>query len=234
MFGRGRKGRHARGRPSKEYAPAYPQLEPPTDPHGFEAATGPYDAGLAPDDGVARLDLGSVRVPVPEGAQLQVEIDQAGPVRAVHVLTPHGQYTVSAFAAPRSKRLWNEVRREIIARLEGEGARVREQPGEWGREVVAGRPELIMHFVGVNGPRWLLRGVVAGPPEHAEELVERLRYMVRGTVVVRGDDPMPARAPLPLTLPEPMAAQLRSPEFGQPQPEPPAQPAPPDLGQPPE
>ncbi|HET8641812.1 MAG TPA: DUF3710 domain-containing protein [Pseudonocardiaceae bacterium] len=206
MFGRGRRGRHARGLAG---FPAHVLMGRP-EPDQDEAAptSGPFDQADAPRDGVARLDLGSVRVPVPEGAQLQVEVDQSGPVRAVHVLIPQGQFTVNAFAVPRSAKLWNEVRRELILRLEGEGARVREHNGEWGREVTATRPDLVLHFIGVNGPRWLLRGVAAGPPENAPELVERLRELLRQTVVVRGDEPMPARAPLPLTLPQPMAEQL--------------------------
>ena len=36
---------------------------------------GPYDADAPPEDRLARLDLGSLRMPVPEGAQLQIEVD---------------------------------------------------------------------------------------------------------------------------------------------------------------
>jgi Protein of unknown function (DUF3710) len=175
----------------------------------FDPDAGPFDADDAPDDGIPRLDFGSVRVPVPEDVQLQVEVDQSGPVRAVHLLTSQGQFTISAFAAPRSAQLWNEVRREIIGQLEAGGARVRDENGEWGREVVAVRPDLVLHFIGVNGPRWLLRGVAAGPAANAPAMVERLRELMRHTVVVRGEEPMPVRAALPLTLPEPLAEQLR-------------------------
>jgi len=180
--------------------PAEEDLDPPT---------GPFDVDDAPDDGIPRLDLGSVRFPVPDGAQLQVEVEQSGPVRAVHLLTSQGQFTISAFAAPRSARLWNEVRREIITQLEAGGARVREEGGEWGREVIASRPDLVLHFIGVNGPRWLLRGVAAGSVDNAPVLVEQLRELLRHTVVVRGDEPMPVRAALPLILPEPLADQLK-------------------------
>lgn len=209
MFGRRRQGRHARGPSRPGFAPTYPHDEPEAADAGVAPSCGPFDSADAPEDGVARLDLGSVCVPMPEGAQLQVEVDQAGPVRAVHVLTERGQFTINAFAAPRSARLWNDARRELITKLESEGARVRECEGRWGREVTAYRPEVVLHFIGVNGPRWLLRGVVAGPPDHMSELVDQLRELVRQTVVVRGDDPMPAQAALPLTLPGPMAEQLQ-------------------------
>lgn len=177
--------------------------------------SGPFDAGEAPDDGISRLDLGSVRVPMPPGARLHVEVDQSGPVGAVHLITSQGQFTISAFAAPRSTRLWNEVRRELITQLEGDGARVRDENGEWGREVVATRPDLVLHFIGVNGPRWLLRGVAAGPVASAPAMVEQLRELVRNTVVVRGEEPMPARSALPLTLPGPLAEQLKRAAWGE-------------------
>ena len=170
---------------------------------------GPYDVSEAPEDAVPRLDLGSVRLPVPEGARLQVEVDKAGPVRAVHLLTPHGQLTVTAFAAPRSRGLWAEVRSEIATKLRGEGARVSQPSGPWGREVFATTAQVTMRFVGVDGPRWLVRGLAAGPAERADELAVLLDKVLAGVVVERGSEPMPVRSPLPLRLPDHVAGQLK-------------------------
>lgn len=169
---------------------------------------GPFDESEEPDDGVARLDLGSVRLPVPDGAQLQVEMDPSGPVRAVHVVTPQGQFTVSAYAAPRSGGLWSEVRSELAEQLNADGAKVHSRVGEWGPELSASLNDVALRFVGVDGPRWLLRGVVAGPPQHADEAVTMLRDIVRGSVVVRGVDPMPVRTPLPIQLPQAIAEHV--------------------------
>jgi hypothetical protein len=171
---------------------------------------GPFDELRAPDDGVSRLDLGSVRLPVPEGAQLQVEVEPTGSVRAVHVLTEAGQLTVTAFAAPRSAGLWREVAAEIVGQLRGDGARVSELAGEWGTEVQAIAGQTCVRFVGVDGPRWMLRGVAAGPPHRFEALLKQLYDLVRGTVVVRGAEPMPVRSALPVSLPQDMAEQLES------------------------
>lgn len=173
----------------------------------FEDA-GPYDEADAPDDGLNRLDLGSVRLPVPEGAQLQVEMEQNGGVRAVHVVTPAGQLTVNAYAAPRSGGLWREVCGELAEQLRGDGAKVRSASGEWGQELVAGLGEVSLRFVGVDGPRWMLRGVVAGPPDRTEYGAESLYSLVRGTVVVRGSQPMPVRTPLPIELPPAIAQHI--------------------------
>ncbi|MQA09100.1 MAG: DUF3710 domain-containing protein [Pseudonocardiaceae bacterium] len=170
---------------------------------------GPYDESEAPDDDVARLDLGSVRIPVPDGAQLQVEMDPSGPVRAVHIVTPVGQVTISAYAAPRSGGLWKEVRGELAEQLRSDGASVETRNGEWGGELVASLGQVVLRFVGVDGPRWMLRGVVAGPPEHTDKAVEVLRDVVRGTVVVRGAAPMPVRTPLVIELPAAIAEHVQ-------------------------
>ncbi len=206
MFGRGRHRKSRGGRRVDELAAAVEQVR---EQHEVPAE-GPYDEQDAPDDDLARLDLGSIRLPLPDGAQLQVEVDQAGPVRAVHVLTERGQLTVTAFAAPRSSPLWNEVRAEIREQLRGDGARVEELfDGPWGREIHAVTDQVMLRFVGVDGPRWMLRGVAAGPPATHHELVELLYEVMRGTVVARGVEPHPVRTPLPLALPGAMAEQLK-------------------------
>lgn len=169
---------------------------------------GPFDESEAPEDDFPRLDLGSVRIPVPDGAQLQVEMDPSGPVRAVHVLTPVGQLTLNAYAAPKSGGLWREVCGELAEQLRSDGATVRSQVGDWGQELSASLGEVALRFVGVDGPRWMLRGVVAGPPDLADTSAEALRAMVRSTVVVRGTQPMPVRTPLQIDLPQAIADHI--------------------------
>jgi hypothetical protein len=169
---------------------------------------GPYDEEDAPDDEVSRLDLGSVRLPVPDGAQLQVEMDPAGPVRAVHVVTPHGQITVNAYAAPRTGGLWEEVCGELADQLRGDGAAVHSEAGDWGQELVAALGEVALRFIGVDGPRWMLRGVIAGPPDRSRQGSAALRDLLRDTVVVRGEAPMPVRTPLPIELPDAIAEHI--------------------------
>lgn len=172
-------------------------------------AEGPYDEAEAPDDEVERLDLGSVRFPVPEGSQLQVEVDPTGPVRAVHLLTEVGRLTVSAFAAPKTGELWQEVRAELVEQLRSDGAKVRVQEGEWGPELAAETPKAALRFVGADGPRWLLRGVAAGPADNIEACTKLLYSLIEETVVVRGDEPMPVRTPLPIELPEEIAKHIQ-------------------------
>jgi hypothetical protein len=56
-------------------------------------------------------------------------------------------------------------------------------------------------FVGVDGPRWFLRGVFNGPASHDHAAAEPLEDVLRSCVVVRGTDAMAPRDLLPLTLP---------------------------------
>ncbi|NKE62909.1 DUF3710 domain-containing protein [Lentzea sp. PSKA42] len=200
MFGRRRKrGRHSAG--AVDTGPEHDEV--------FDDVDGPWDSTVAPRDDVQRLDLGSVQLPMPDEAQLQVEMDQqSGSVRAVHVLTSVGQLTVSAFAAPKSGGLWKEVGAELIAGLKEDGARINRENGEWGEEIIARNQGVQILFVGVDGPRWMLRGVAAGPEEHFAQNSEALREMLRGTVVVRGEQPMPPRTPLPVELPEAIARHI--------------------------
>lgn len=174
-----------------------------------ESEAGPFDLSEAPEDEVPRIDLGSVRVPVPDGAQLQVEMEQdGGGVRAVHLLTAAGQFTVNAYAAPRSAGLWHEVSAELVEQLRSDGAAVSTVDGEWGEELSGAVNDVALRFIGVDGPRWLLRGVVAGPRGSADESAAMLTEIVRDTIVARGDSPMPVRTPLPMELPDEIAEQV--------------------------
>jgi len=164
---------------------------------------GPFDVD-DPDgfDIEGGLDFGSLRVPMPARAQLQVEHGSGELLRAVHVLVPAGRVSLSALAAPRSSPLWRDLAEEIAGSLAKDGARVWAEWGSWGREVLAGSKGALSRFIGVDGPRWMLYGVATGPAEDAAELVDTLREMIRSTVVTRGPDPLPVKTVLPLRLPE--------------------------------
>ncbi len=177
---------------------------------------GPYDEDESPEDNLTRLDLGSVQVPLPDNSQIQVEMDPTGPLRAVHIVSTHARYTVSAYAAPKSSGLWAEISKELADQLGGDGARVRKEAGEWGTELVAFVNNVLLRFVGVDGPRWMLRAVAAGPKEQSAQAAEELRDMVRETIVVRGQQPMPVRTPLPLKLPEEIAQHIEQAQGGAP------------------
>ncbi|MCQ4122269.1 DUF3710 domain-containing protein [Rhodococcus tibetensis] len=179
---------------------------------------GPYDADdLEADSDLTvgevgtRLDLGSVLVPMPQGAQLQVEMAPDGSPQAVHLVTQHGRVTVAAYAAPKSPGQWREVAGDLAESLRGDNAAVSIENGPWGREVVAVTPNADLRFIGVDGYRWMVRCVVAGPSganTADSDLVATARAILRDTVVKRGTEPHPVRTPLPVVLPQVLAEQL--------------------------
>jgi hypothetical protein len=173
---------------------------------------GPFDIEDFDDPGqaeVARLNLGSVLIPVQESSQLQVELTEAGVPSAVWLVTPSGRFTVAAYAAPKSTGLWREVATELADALRKDNAKVSIESGPWGREVV-GSGNGTVRFIGVDGYRWMIRCVVNGPDETIDALADEARKTLADTVVRRGDTPLPVRTPLPVELPEAIAAQLRA------------------------
>jgi hypothetical protein len=190
--------------------PASPPEEPPT---------GPHDA-VAPDDGVPRIDLGALLVPMVEGHELRFQVvADSGAVQAVVVAGPRAELELAAFAAPRTEGIWAEVRGEIAAELATAGGVAREVEGPSGSEVVAQIPVpgeqpgttrlLPARFLGADGPRWFLRGVLTGAavsPETPES--EYLRRVFAAVVVVRGDEAKTVREQLPLRFPREVAEQI--------------------------
>jgi hypothetical protein len=176
-----------------------------------EELEGPFDIDDFDDPAVAelaRLDLGSVLIPMPEGGQLQVELTETGVPSAVWVVTANGRFTVAAYAAPKTGGLWREVAGELADSLRNDSAEVSIKDGPWGREVI-GIASGAVRFIGVDGYRWMIRCVINGPHETMEALEQEARAALADTVVRRGDTPLPVRTPLAVQLPEPMVEQLR-------------------------
>lgn len=168
--------------------------------------TGPYDSASAPADDVPRVDLGSLLVPTPAGTELRLEANEAQEVSAAVLVVGSSALQLGVFAAPRSEGIWAEVRGEILSSLSREGGRGREVDGDFGVELAAELPgtggRQPARFVGVDGPRWFLRGLFTGPAAATVGPDRRLlETALREVVVVRGEQAMPVRDPLPLRLP---------------------------------
>lgn len=163
---------------------------------------------------VGRHDLGAVLIPENEAAELAVEVNQQGVPTMAWMVTSHGRYNVTAYAAPKAGGLWREVVTEVADSLRNESAEVSIQDGPWGREVVGhmtnGPEPVVMRFIGVDGYRWMVRGAAVGSPENAEAIARDLRNALSDTVVKRGDTPQPVRNMLPLQLSESLVARLRA------------------------
>ncbi|WP_186626627.1 DUF3710 domain-containing protein [Rhodococcus sp. BP22] len=176
---------------------------------------GPFDLTELDEDrdtlAQTRLDLGSVLVPLPAGGQLQVEMNQAGAPQAVHVVTAHGRITIAAYAAPKSPGQWREVAADLATSLRSDQSAVSMETGPWGRELHGVTSNADLRFIGVDGYRWMVRCVLAGPSgavANDSPLVQIARDVLAQTVVDRGTEPHPVRTPLPVVLPAALTAQL--------------------------
>ncbi len=186
--------------------------------------SGPYDEADAPDDGISRIDLGSIRLPALPGMDLRVELSPQQKVIGATLRAGTSTLQVSAFAAPRASGIWDDVRAELATSASGQGGSLREVEGPFGPELagtILAAPPLQpgattppqpvrrpTRFLGVDGPRWFLRGMLSGPAAEDAEAAKPLEAAFRGIVVARGAEPMPVREQLPLTLPPQAAAQL--------------------------
>jgi hypothetical protein len=174
---------------------------------------GPWDRAEATFDANddSYLDLGSLIVPGGPDLELQLQVDEAtGALAAVVLATSDSGLEVRAFAAPRSGGIWDDVRREIAGEASRFGGTATEQDGEFGPElhlvvsVQAPDGQAVTQptrVVGVEGPRWLLRGTFFGESAVRPDPEGILETAFRSVIVVRGDGAMAPGEQLPLRMP---------------------------------
>jgi len=188
---------------------AVPAIPAPPRPGG---AKGPYDAADSPQDELHRMDFGSLRVPVLDGMEVRFDLDETGQVAGFVLADGDSVLQLAAFAAPKRSGLWDEIRAEMVSSLGESGGEGQEVEGPFGKELQAriatGVPGELApaRFVGVDQPRWFLRGLLSGPAAIDPAAAERLLAVFGETVVDRGSDAMPLRDMLPLALPAEVAA----------------------------
>lgn len=158
------------------------------------------------------VDLGGVKILPREGLQLRLEVEE-GSQRVVAVGLDYAGSTlqVQPFAAPRTSGLWHEIREQIAEQIAKQGGTTRLTVGPFGPELLAEIPATtpgqpgstrLARFIGVDGPRWFLRGVIAGDGAVDQEAASKIEELFRSVVVVRGKTPMPPRDLIPLHMPK--------------------------------
>jgi hypothetical protein len=177
------------------------------------AEDGPFDADEA-NPARPYVDLGGLKILPREGLHLRLEVEE-GTNRVVAVGLDYAGSTlqVQAFAAPRSTGLWHEIRAQIQDQIGKQGGTSTEREGTFGPELVGEVPvaagvsadassSRLARFVGVDGPRWFLRGVIAGEALTDPTAELAIEELFRSVVVVRGTQPMPPRDLIPLSMPK--------------------------------
>lgn len=158
------------------------------------------------------IDLGGVKILPREGLHLRLEVEEETQ-RVVAVGLDYADSTlqVQPFAAPRSSGLWHEIREQIADQVSRQGGRTTQRDGVFGPELLAEIPiaapgtpgeTRLARFIGVDGPRWFLRGVIAGEAAVKPEAAALVEDLFRSIVVVRGKSPMPPRDLIPLKMPD--------------------------------
>jgi Protein of unknown function (DUF3710) len=173
-------------------------------------SAGPWDSASEYPEG-ERIDFGSLLVPVRDGYDVQVFVSEEDGI-SIAVVRGDSGLQLQPFAAPRSAGLWHEVLPELAEEVAKAGGQSTEQDGPFGPELFAtvvpqgadGNqiPPQPLRFMGADGPRWFLRGLISGPAATDTELARPFEDIFADVVVVRGDHAEPQRKPLDIRLPD--------------------------------
>ena len=170
------------------------------------AELGPFDSSEV-DLPIGFLDFGALRlVSAPDlGIKLEVE-ESTGRVVALTLEIAESVLQVSVFAASKHEGIWSDVISQLTESIAASGGSATEYSGQLGRGinatvVQADGSSRVLRFVGVDGPRWFLRGTISGLAVVDAEAGEEVESVFRSLVVHRGDSPMPPREPLGIVVP---------------------------------
>ena len=171
---------------------------------------GPWDSANLPDgDSLDRVDLGSLLLAPGQGIEVQVQADPAtGKITQLTLKTSDSALQLQPYAAPRSGGMWEEIRGQIAGSITSQGGLVEEVTGSFGIEMHAmmkpgdGSTQLApARFVGIDGPRWFLRGVFLGAAARNAEAAVALESVVRNSAVRRGNEALAVGAPMTMEIP---------------------------------
>ena len=176
-------------------------------------AYGPWDISeKKPEGDPSYIDLGPLLIRAHDEFSIQLPAEgENGQIASAVLVKDDSALELRVFAATRSGGLWDEVRDDLIlevARLNGTSEQV---TGPFGEELLVSVPVELpdgeegfqpSRIVGVEGPRWLLRGTFLGEAGINPSDEGVLMQAFRDVIVVRGDEARIAREALLLTLPD--------------------------------
>lgn len=185
------------------------RADEPAAPRGEHLEDGPYDEREAPDEDF--IDLGGLRVPAVDGMELRMEVDQrSGAVTGANLVIGGSSLQVQAFAAPKTRGLWEDVRGSLRDSVVKQGGTAETRPGAFGTELITRLPVKRTdgrtgyrpaRFIGVDGPRWFVRAILTGKALGDPEQSRRFETLISRLVVVRGSEAMAPQELIPLHLP---------------------------------
>lgn len=176
---------------------------------GDHLAEGPFDESDAPEED--RIDLGGLQVPTIDGMELRMEVDQrTSAVTGANLVIGGSSVQVQAFAAPKSRGLWDDVRTSLRDSVVKQGGTAETRPGAFGTELITRLPVKRAdgrtgyrpaRFIGIDGRRWFLRAILTGKALSDAEQARAIETVISRLVVVRGGEAMAPQELIPLNLP---------------------------------
>lgn len=175
------------------------------------SVAGPFDITEVSDKS-QYANFGAIHVMPQQGVDIRLEVEEATE-RVVAVTLDYQGSTLQlqAFAAPKSEGIWNEIRNELAASIKAQSGVAEEQIGSFGLELqvriplVDGTGAIVGNrsgrFLGVDGPRWFLRGLIGGAAIHDPTAAAQMEAIFRSVAVDRGSEPVPPRELLSLHVP---------------------------------
>ncbi|MBO6003638.1 MAG: DUF3710 domain-containing protein [Aeriscardovia sp.] len=164
---------------------------------------GPYDVDDPDAPEGEYLDLGALKILGKPG--LSMHLSPSPDRKSIVDLTfSYGSSSLklTLLASPRRVRFWEELRGDILSSQKGS----REAEGAFGPEIffdtkVREGVVIPTRIVGVDGPRWMLRGIFAGPAATGGVEKEFLDSFFSTVIADRGKEPLAPGDPVPLVFP---------------------------------
>ena len=168
-------------------------------------------------DVTSMLNLGALYLPNVPGLEVHLDLDpRSGKGKSVSLHLGMTIAEVQVFAAAESEDLWANMRDAIATGLREQKVDCSVELGRFGTEIHAVMPTVDLdgnvhvqpvRFIGVRGPRWLVRVVVSGDGALLNSNIARdgeldIDEVVTQLVVNRGDAPLPPGERLVLQSPD--------------------------------
>lgn len=153
------------------------------------------------------VDFGALLLPIRDDVTLKLEVDESSS-RIVALTVDHqgSSIQIQAFSAPASEGIWHEIRANLASSIQEQNGKTETVVGPLGPELNAQIPNQdgsfrLAKFIGVDGPKWFLRGVISGLALGDTLAMTYMIDIFRSVVVARGVSPMPPKELLSLVAP---------------------------------
>lgn len=175
------------------------------------SSAGPFDSSEV-EFNRPYLDLGAIKLPTKDDLQVRLEVEESNQrVVAVTLEYDDSSLQLQAFSAPKSEGLWHTIRQQLSDSIAAQGGVAEARVGSLGPELLAKIPindasgkqvgTRFTRFVGVDGPKWFLRGVIAGAAITDPKAAAEIDDLFRSVTVHRDGNPLPPGDLLTLKVP---------------------------------